>query len=90
MMRKFRFQIGASVFVALLAAGEMLCSSAAPAAPPNAAAIDTGAEWRNVNGDSDETGYSGLDQITSANAGRLRLAWYLSLPGEASLGSLAD
>ena len=44
-----------------------------------------GAEWHNVNGDSDETGYSRLDQITAANAGRLGLAWYLDLPGEASL-----
>jgi quinohemoprotein ethanol dehydrogenase len=38
-----------------------------------------------VNGDSDETGYSRLDQITDANAGRLGLAWYFDLPGEASL-----
>jgi quinohemoprotein ethanol dehydrogenase len=50
-----------------------------------AAAIGTGAEWHNINGDTDETGYSRLNQITSANAGRLGLAWYLDLPGEASL-----
>jgi quinohemoprotein ethanol dehydrogenase len=47
--------------------------------------VGTGAEWHNVNGDSDETGYSRLDQITAANAGQLGLAWYLDLPGEASL-----
>ncbi len=38
-----------------------------------------------MNGDSNETGYSRLDQITAANAGRLGLAWYLDLAGEASL-----
>jgi len=44
-----------------------------------------GVEWHNVNADSDETGYSRLEQITAANAGQLGLAWYLDLPGEASL-----
>jgi quinohemoprotein ethanol dehydrogenase len=50
-----------------------------------AACRHTGAEWPGVNADSDETGYSRLSQITAANAGRLGLAWYVDLPGEASL-----
>jgi quinohemoprotein ethanol dehydrogenase len=54
-------------------------------AAPTSLMTGTGAQWHNVNGDSDETGYSGLDQITSANAGRLGLAWYVDLPGESSL-----
>jgi quinohemoprotein ethanol dehydrogenase len=66
---------GASALVALLAA-----SSAA-----RDASVGAGAEWHSVNGDSEETGYSRLDQITAANARRLGLAWFLDLPGEASL-----
>ncbi len=38
-----------------------------------------------MNGDSDETGYSRVDKITPANVGKLKLAWYLDLPGEVSL-----
>jgi quinohemoprotein ethanol dehydrogenase len=47
--------------------------------------VGTGAEWHNVNGDSDETGFSRLDKITPENAGKLGLAWYTDLPGEVSL-----
>jgi quinohemoprotein ethanol dehydrogenase len=54
---------------------------ATPASPP----IGTADEWHNINGDSDETGYSRLDQITAAKAGRLGLGWYVDLPGEVSL-----
>jgi quinohemoprotein ethanol dehydrogenase len=51
----------------------------------NAAAVGVAADWSRVNGTSDETGFSNLNQITSANAGELGLAWSLDLPGEASL-----
>ena len=64
----------------------LLAASPASAAPTSSV-IGTGAQWHNVNGDSDETGYSRLDQITAAKAGRLGLAWYLDLPGESSLAS---
>jgi quinohemoprotein ethanol dehydrogenase len=84
-MRKFRLLPGASVFVALVTACQLLSNSPASAAAADASAVGTGAEWHNVNGDTNETGYSRLDQITAANAGRLGLAWYLDLPGEASL-----
>jgi quinohemoprotein ethanol dehydrogenase len=83
-MRKCGLLFGASAFVAVFAC-RLLSSSPALAAPAVASAIGSGAEWHNVNGDSNETGYSRLDQITAANAGRLGLAWYLDLPGEASL-----
>jgi len=49
------------------------------------ASAGAGSEWRAINGDGDETGYSRLDQINSANVARLGLAWFLDLPGEASL-----
>jgi quinohemoprotein ethanol dehydrogenase len=84
-MRKIRFLLGASAFVAFLAASSLQANSLASAAAAHASAVGTGAEWHNVNGDSDETGYSRLDQINPANAGRLGLAWYVDLPGESSL-----
>jgi quinohemoprotein ethanol dehydrogenase len=63
----------------MLAAWQPVVSASA------APAVGGGPEWPNVNADSDETGYSRLDKITSANAGKLKLAWYLDLPGEVSL-----
>ena len=77
--------------VALLAAGLTLGWSPAPAASraaslaPAFAPIGSGAEWHNVNGDSNETGFSRLGSISSANAARLGLAWYLDLPDETTL-----
>src|ERR1700726_304668 len=84
-MAKIRLVLGAVWGAALLAACQLQSNSATPAATANAPAAGTGAEWPIVNGDSDETGYSRLDQITAGNAGRLGLTWYLDLPGEASL-----
>jgi quinohemoprotein ethanol dehydrogenase len=62
-----------------------LMNLTASAAVSNAGSVGSGAEWHNVNGDSNETGYSRLDQVTAANANKLGLAWYVDLPGEASL-----
>jgi quinohemoprotein ethanol dehydrogenase len=91
-MRILRLPRGASAAVALLGACVALlgaCVALLGACQVRtsspASTIGTGAEWHHVNADSDETGYSRLDQITAANAGRLGLAWYLELPGEASL-----
>jgi len=75
---------GASALVALLAACELPSHSSALSGARDAS-VGADAEWHNVNGDSEETGYSRLDQITAANARRLGLAWFLDLPGEASL-----
>jgi quinohemoprotein ethanol dehydrogenase len=83
-MKKLSLLFGVSACVAFLAACQLRSGSSAPAGS-SSAAIGTGAEWHNVNGDSDETGYSRLDKITAANVGHLGLAWYLDLPGEASL-----
>jgi quinohemoprotein ethanol dehydrogenase len=84
-MQKFALVLGVFSGIALLCACQLQSNSATPAATAEPSAIGTGAEWHNVNGDSNETGYSRLEQITAANAGRLGLAWYLELPGEASL-----
>jgi quinohemoprotein ethanol dehydrogenase len=51
----------------------------------SAVAIGAGPQWSRVNGDSNETGFSRLDQISSANVSGLGLAWSLDLPGETSL-----
>ncbi len=64
-----------------LAASATLTIGAAPAPPT----IGAGEQWRGINADSDETGYSRLAQITPANIAHLRPAWTLELPGEASL-----
>jgi quinohemoprotein ethanol dehydrogenase len=81
---KIRVLARASALVALLAAAELPSHSSALSAARDAS-VGADAEWHNVNGDSEETGYSRLDQITAANARRLGLAWFLDLPGEASL-----
>ncbi|MDE2405152.1 MAG: PQQ-dependent dehydrogenase, methanol/ethanol family [Sphingomonadales bacterium] len=65
-----------------LLAGAALLLGAAPLKP-----VGSGEEWHGVNGDSAETGFSRLAQIDTANAGRLGLAWFLDLPGEATLQS---
>ena len=49
------------------------------------ALVGSAANWTTHGGDVDETNYSRLDQIGSANVGRLGLAWYRDLPGEVTL-----
>jgi quinohemoprotein ethanol dehydrogenase len=49
---------------------------------PSVGAADN---WTNHNGDSNETAYSRLQQITKTNVSGLGLAWSLGLPGEVSL-----
>lgn len=91
MNRKPAFFAMSAGAAALLAASQLVPMGAAPAAAPAAAPTTTSpqvgsaAEWHGVNGDSAETGFSRLDQINTTNAGQLGLAWYLDLPGEASL-----
>jgi len=43
------------------------------------------AQWTAPGGAADESGYSRLDEINTANVDQLGLAWSLDLPGEASL-----
>jgi quinohemoprotein ethanol dehydrogenase len=42
-------------------------------------------DWSHHNADSDETAYSSLKQVDEASIGRLGLAWWFDLPGEAAL-----
>ncbi|WP_297489847.1 PQQ-dependent dehydrogenase, methanol/ethanol family [Acidocella sp.] len=69
------------------ACGLLLLAMACAAAPAHASSpgIGAGDNWTNHNGDSNETAFSQLNQITKANIGKLGLAWSLQLPGEASL-----
>src|SRR5258705_11769634 len=47
--------------------------------------VGAGADWPTHGGGVDESGYSRLDQIKTANVAQLGLAWSMDLPGEASL-----
>src|SRR5262249_15794569 len=48
-------------------------------------ALPPEANWYGHGGTENEANYSLLDQITTANVGRLGLAWSLDLPGEVGL-----
>lgn len=82
-MRATGTKWGAMAAIAVFSGAALLAGASAPASPP--VPIGSGAEWHNVNGDSNETGFSTLSQVTPANASRLGLAWQLELPGETSL-----
>jgi quinohemoprotein ethanol dehydrogenase len=71
----------------LTACGLLLLSLACAAPPARAGGTSAGAgdNWTHHNGDSNETAYSRLKQITTANVGTLGLGWSLTLPGEVSL-----
>lgn len=70
---------------ALGAAALALAGAAASRAEPPAHVIGAGDDWTTVGGDSDETGFSRLDQISAATIDRLKLAWFLDLPDEVTL-----
>ena len=53
--------------------------------PPLPSMQSANVDWPAVDGAADEAAFSRLDQVTSANAGRLGLAWSLDLPGDVSL-----
>jgi len=71
-----------SKYLSMIATASLALVAGCAPAPQR---IGTGEEWHNHGGDSDETGYSRLDQIKDSNVARLGLAWSLDLPGEASL-----
>ena len=75
----------AGVAAALLASAASLTGFGGSAGAAAPLAIGSGMDWRGINADTDETGFSRLSQITPANAAHLGLAWSLELPGEASL-----
>ncbi|HEX7856620.1 MAG TPA: PQQ-dependent dehydrogenase, methanol/ethanol family [Sphingobium sp.] len=69
-----------------LATAIMLAGSAvALTAQQQSGSVGTGANWASHGGGADEAGYSQLDQITTANVGKLGLASWLDLDGEVSL-----
>lgn len=75
-------------FGVLAAAGAALALAVATggiAGPKSAWEVGTGADWTATGGSADETGFSQLEQITTANIGQLGLAWSLDLPGEVTL-----
>ena len=51
----------------------------------SAGGMGAGANWTSHGGGSDESDFSRLEQITTSNVPQLGLAWWLDLPGEASL-----
>jgi quinohemoprotein ethanol dehydrogenase len=54
--------------------------------PPGAhSAVGAAQNWTSHGGGADESNYSRLESIKAANVGRLGLAWFLDLPGEAAL-----
>jgi quinohemoprotein ethanol dehydrogenase len=69
------------------ACGLLLLSMACFSAPALASGpgIGAAANWTSHNGDSNETAFSQLKQVTKSNIGSLGLAWSLNLPGEVSL-----
>lgn len=75
-----RLLMGAARLAALLMGvwGTQALADAGRSGPPLT-------QWPNVNGNSNETGFSSLAQITPANAAQLGLQWYLDLPGESGL-----
>ena len=75
-MSKIATRIGACALVLSCGFSTSAGASDAPGAGPN---------WTAHNGGADESAYSRLDQVNTANAGRLGLAWSLDLPGETSL-----
>ena len=63
--------VGARVLLLLLAAASF-------------SAVGAGNDWLSHNNDR-ESAYSPLTQITVSNVRRLRLSWFLDLPGEQML-----
>jgi quinohemoprotein ethanol dehydrogenase len=55
--------------------------------PQPEAGVGTEANWTAPGGAADEAGYSRLTQLTSANIGKLGLAWSMDLPEEVTLQS---
>jgi quinohemoprotein ethanol dehydrogenase len=78
-MRRITKSVLAVAGVAMAAAGISAGVAQAPAE------IGAGADWTGVGANHDETNFSRLDQLTTANVSKLGLAWSLDLPGEVTL-----
>ncbi|MFD2429414.1 PQQ-binding-like beta-propeller repeat protein [Sphingobium scionense] len=73
------------LFLVRTVAGLALAASAAGLVAQQAVQTGTGADWPGVGGSADESGYSQLSAINTANIRKLGLAWSLDLEGEVSL-----
>lgn len=80
-MRRKSFGVLATACAALTLA----VSTSGTASQNTANAVGTGANWTATGGSADETGFSQLTEISTANINRLGLAWSLDLPGEVTL-----
>jgi quinoprotein glucose dehydrogenase len=78
---------GAMAAIALIVTGNANTQAAAPSIAPQAG------EWRYLNGDTESTRYSPLDQITKDNFVHLKIAWRWKPdipPAPSSLGGTAQ
>jgi quinohemoprotein ethanol dehydrogenase len=64
--------------------GTVACISCA-AGTQSPASVGAAVDWTATGGVADESGFSRLDQVNTANIGRLGLTWSLDLPGEVTL-----
>lgn len=84
-MRRKSFGILATACAALALAVSTSGIADPKSAWPKSWNVGTGANWTATGGSADETGFSQLEQISTANIGQLGLAWSLDLPGEVTL-----
>ncbi len=79
-MMRARLLTAAALALAIAGTATQVAKAGAP--PAMVGAADN---WSAVGGAADETSYSRLTQIDTANIGHLGLAWSLDLPGEVTL-----
>ena len=78
-----RFSILATV--AAMALATSACSGSGGGQEAVGGDVGSGADWVYHGGGVDESGFSRLDTIDTANVDKLGLAWSLDLPGEVTL-----
>lgn len=67
--------------VTMVLSGVVISAASSTAPVP----VGASADWRSHGGDTNESGYSQLEQIKASSIDRLGLAWSLDLPGEVTL-----
>ena len=72
-----------SALLAVAALVGLAMYRAASAAAPET--VGAAADWPSYGGDTQQTGYSRLDELNTSNVAKLGLEWALDLPGEVSL-----
>src|SRR4051812_23006026 len=69
----------------VMAVGLLALAACHPGPNTRDAGAGAAENWTAHNGDAAESAYSRLDVIKASNVSRLGLAWFMDLPGEASL-----